>query len=230
MTDADLLLVDADDTLWENNIYFERVIANFIARLNHGTLSAVEVRERLNEIERRHVRSHGYGLRSFSRALAHAYQELAERPPDEEAVAAIAELAATIANEPIEILPGVPETLAYLAERYRLALFTKGDEAEQASKIERSGLGVYFSDVRIVAEKHADTYQAALEEFGCAPERAWMIGNSPRSDINPALQAGLGAVYIAHPSTWVLEHEQIACPAGARLIELTSFKDLTRHF
>ncbi len=230
MLECQALLLDADDTLWENNIYFERVIAHFLDRLRHGERSRAQVRLRLNAIERRMIEAHGYGVRSFSLALAQAYNELASHPPDPEAVAEITQLALAIANEPIELLPGVRETLAELSRRRRLVLLTKGDEIEQHGKVARSGLESYFAAIRVVAEKNAGLYRSLPAELDVQPDRLWMAGNSPRSDINPALAAGLRAVWIPHPHTWVLEHEPLAEAPPGRLLRLNEFRELLRYF
>src|SRR5579864_380027 len=74
------LLIDADDTLWENNIYFERAIADFISFLNHRQRSSAEVREILNDVERDCIVSHGYGLRSFAHALVKTFERLSVEP------------------------------------------------------------------------------------------------------------------------------------------------------
>src|ERR1700687_903950 len=74
------LLIDADDTLWENNIYFERAIATFISFLNHHEYSPEQVREVLNDVERECIVSHGYGLHSFSHALVQTFERLAVEP------------------------------------------------------------------------------------------------------------------------------------------------------
>ena len=222
-----LLLIDADDTLWENNIYFERVIEQFIAHLNHRHLAPAEVREVINEIERANAAAHGYGTASFTRNLRQVYEHLAHEPcNDWEWLAA---LARTITGHPIEILEGVAETIEYLYARHRVILFTKGDREEQTGKIARSGLGDFFHGVRIVKEKNAAAYELAAMEFGAAKQETWMVGNSPRSDINPALAAGLNAVWIPHHATWILEHEDVT-PAPGRLLTLESFRDLQRYF
>lgn len=220
------LLIDADDTLWENNIYFERTIAEFIAFLAHSTLSADEVRRVLNEVER----TGGYGTASFARNLEVTYRRLVEREVSPEDVAHVHELALAIRRHPIEMLPGVQETLAYLRPRHDLALVTKGDVDEQRLKIEASGLEPYFARTVIVAEKDTAMYQRLIGELELEVERAWMVGNSPRSDINPALAAGLHAVFVPHPHTWVIEHEEIAPVAGRSLLTIQRFADLQQHF
>jgi putative hydrolase of the HAD superfamily len=130
---------------------------------------------------------------------------------------------------PPDIMDGVLETLAYLTGRHRLILFTKGEPAEQAAKVERSGLQSHFDAIEIVPEKDAATYRALVNRHHVVKEHGWMVGNSPRSDINPALEAGLNAVFIPHRATWAMEHEEVRSGAG-RLLILTSFRDLREHF
>ena len=134
------LLIDADDTLWENNIYFERAIANFISFLNHHEFSPEQVRGVLNDVERECIVTHGYGLHSFAHALVHTFERLSVRPVTPELHDQIHGFAHTIADHPLELLPEVPQTLQYLSTRHRLILVTKGALAEQTGKIERSEL------------------------------------------------------------------------------------------
>ncbi|HVZ83009.1 MAG TPA: HAD family hydrolase [Terracidiphilus sp.] len=225
------LLIDADDTLWENNVYFERAIAAFIGYLNHHTYSPAEVRQALNAVEHETIRAHGYGLSSFTRSLVTCYERLSSAPVTEEKRRSIIGFAQAIAEQEIELLPGVAESLAELATRHRLILMTKGNPVEQADKLTRSGLAPHFAAVEIVAEKDPATYHAVVARNGLAQQSSWMIGNSPKSDINPALAAGLHAVFLFHKDTWVLEHAEIAAPApGQQLIELDAFSKLCAIF
>jgi putative hydrolase of the HAD superfamily len=225
------LLIDADDTLWENNIYFERAIAAFISYLNHHEYSPEEVRTALNAVERETILAHGYGLTSFTRSLVACYQRLSPAPVTEHNINRVRSFARHISEQEIELLPGVAETLADLATRHRLILMTKGDKAEQADKLTRSGLAKLFSAVEIVAEKDPPTYRAVIARQELAPHSSWMIGNSPKSDINPALAAGLHAIFLFHKSTWVLEHATLdPAPEGQHLLELDSFAKLREIF
>lgn len=225
------LLIDADDTLWENNIYFERVIAAFVGYLNHHTYSPAQVRQALNAVERETILARGYGLTSFTQSLLTCFERLSPEPVTKDKREKVRQLAQTIADQEIELLPAVAETLAELSARHRLILMTKGVEAEQADKLARSGLAPFFSAVEIVAEKDPPTYRDVIARHGLATSSSWMIGNSPKSDINPALAAGLHAVFLFHKDTWVLEHAQIATPpAGQQLIELDGFADLGTIF
>ena len=220
------LLIDADDTLWENNIYFEQAIHDFISFLNHSTLSAKEVRNVVDEME--HIM--GYGSVNFTRSLMETYRRLAENEPREEDMQQVRQFGERILDHPLQLLAGVKETLDYLSPHHDLILLTKGAVEEQKLKIERSGLEGYFVHVAIVAEKDTQTYLRLIQQLQVEPGAAWMIGNSPRSDINPALAAGLNAVFIPHPHTWHLEHEEIVRAGEGQLLELASFAELRNYF
>lgn len=224
-------MVDADDTLWENNIYFERAITSFISYLDHKQHTPAEVREHLNHCEHATIAAHGYGLLSFRRSLMACFEQLSGTPLTDEQHQRILEFTAAIDQHEIELLPHVAETLATLSTRHRLILVTKGDSAEQTGKLQRSGLAAHFSAVEVLPEKHNEAYLALAAHHRCDAARTWMIGNSPRSDINPALSAGLHAIFIPHHFTWVLEHEIVhQPPAGQHLLELTQFSELLHHF
>ncbi len=225
------LLIDADDTLWENNIYFERAIADFISFLNHRERSPADVREILNDVERGCIVSHGYGLRSFAYALVQTFERLSVEPLTPALHEAIHGFAYTIAAQPVQLLPWVENTLAYLSAKHRLVVVTKGDHHEQSGKVERSGLKKHFSAVEVVPEKNAETYASVISKYQLVREQTWMIGNSPKSDINPALRAGINAVFVPHDDTWILEHEELAPPNPPRqLLVLKAFRDLAEYF
>lgn len=228
---AQTLLIDADDTLWENNIYFERAIARFISFLNHHEYSAEKVREILNEVERENIVTHGYGLHSFAHALVTCFERLSADPVTPELHATIQSFAHAIADHPVEILPDVPATLEYLASRHHLILMTKGAFAEQSGKVERSGLKDYFAAVEIVPEKDEAIYRSMVAKYELLNDSTWMIGNSPKSDINPALSAGLNAVFVPHGNTWILEHDEMIVPTPpSRLLTVENFAKLREHF
>jgi putative hydrolase of the HAD superfamily len=228
---AQTLLIDADDTLWENNVYFERAIANFISFLEHKELSPAEVRAVLNDVERGCIVSHGYGLNSFVEALVQTFERVSVEPLTASLRETIHGFARTIAEHPVEIIRGVQETLGYLHAKHHLFLVTKGNFTEQTGKVERSGLKPYFTAVEVVPEKNKPTYEGLVEKYGLVRDTTWMIGNSPRSDINPALAAGLNAIFIPHAQTWVLEHEEIDYSlAKGKLMEIGDFGKLKEHF
>jgi putative hydrolase of the HAD superfamily len=226
------LLIDADDTLWENNVYFDQAIADFIERLNHQHLSPDEVRKFLYEVERETVLERGYGSHSFSHSLVKCFERLAEKPVTPELHEFIWGFAHKVSNYPIELIEGVPETLNYLSGRsHHMVVMTKGDITEQSGKVERSGIKEYFAAVEIVAEKTESAYKEIVAKYEFEPHTTWMVGNSPRSDINPALAAGINAVFVPHGLTWALEHETVnPAPEGLKLLQVEKFVELQEHF
>jgi putative hydrolase of the HAD superfamily len=223
------LIVDADDTLWENNIYFERAFDDFCDFLAHSTLSADRVRGVLDEIEIVNSQTHGYGTANFARNLTECYHKLVQREVSADDLPRIMSFTEQILQHPIELMAGVEETLEYLAGRHSLTLFTKGDPEEQKLKLDRSGLAVYFGHTAIVKEKDTASYAALIRERQLDPARTWMIGNSPKSDINPALAAGLHAVFVPHERTWGLELAELREGPG-RLLRIGRFDELREYF
>lgn len=222
------LLIDADDTLWENNVYFERAFHSFCEFLDHSSLSPEQIRKFLDGIELVNIQVNGYGAKNFGRNMVECYHQLAEREVSPKDADYITSLAQAIMEHPLEIIPEVPETLAYLAQRHDLLLVTKGDLHEQAAKVDKSGLSSYFREIVIVREKNTAAYSKVVEDHALDHAVTWMIGNSPKSDINPALEAGLGAVYVPHPRTWHLEHQEML--HGGRLHVIERFSALTQLF
>ncbi|TMD82861.1 MAG: HAD family hydrolase [Chloroflexi bacterium] len=219
-TGRQFILIDGDDTLWENNVYFEQAIEAFIDFLAHSSLSRDQVRAALDEVERINVRVHGYGSASFTKNLRETYERLAERDLQPQDIEHVLQLGQRIASQPVQLLPEVAETVM---------LLTKGHPEEQRLKIDRSGLEPFFNATAVVHEKAEETYRAIVKDRQLDPARTWMIGNSPRSDINPALAAGLNAVFIPHEQTWRLELEEIV-HADGRLLTLRAFGELRAHF
>ena len=189
-----------------------------------------EIRAILDEIEVANARLHGYGSLNFGRNLQQCYVKLAEREIGAQDLETVKGFALRILEQPLEIIAGVEETLRHLSARHELTLFTKGRVDEQKMKIERSGLGEFFAHTAIVKEKDVASYRQLVSERGMDPAGAWMIGNSPKSDINPALEAGLNAVFIPHARTWTLERQELREPGPGRLLVLRSFADLRGVF
>jgi putative hydrolase of the HAD superfamily len=223
------LIFDADDTLWENNVYFERAFDEFVEFLGHSTLAPSEVRGVLDEIELVNRHTHGYGALNFGRNMRQCYERLAEREISQADLDRVLSFAERILKQPVELIGGVRETVHELAGRHELILFTKGHPEEQKFKIDVSGLAPYFGHTAIVKEKDTGSFRTLVSGRGLDPAHTWMIGNSPRSDINPALEIGIGAVYIPHPRTWSLEAGEVT-GANGRLLVLERFSELREHF
>ncbi len=218
------LLIDADDTLWENNIYFDRTTAGFVSALGQHGHSASRVNELLWETEQRNVKITGYGSNAFCQSL----HEVARALGINHLEPWITAQEKFICDHPIELMPGVQETLPLLHANNRLILLSKGKPDEQLGKLNRSGLADYFHRIEIVFEKDVETYRSIIREHGLVPAATWMIGNSPRSDINPAKAAGLHTIFIPYHTTWQHELEEIT-PDGNTLV-LQQFGQLAELF
>lgn len=221
------LIFDADDTLWECNKYFEDAIHRFIDFLHAEHLTREGIREVLDTFER----TNGYGARAFAKSMVETYRELAtENEPGDEAM--IERLGLGILDQEMEPIPGVAETLRALKPHHTLLLFTKGDEEEQQLKISRSPLADQFAAHIICADKTPGTYRDIVDSFGLEPGDTWMVGNSLRSDIQPALAAGINAVYIPNPHTWHMEHVEFVHDHSwpGTYLKLASFADLKHEF
>ncbi|MFJ5678684.1 HAD family hydrolase [Streptomyces sp. NPDC093097] len=227
--DGPVLIFDADDTLWENNVIFERVIEEFTAWMARPGLDRDGVRTVLDEIEAANAMTLGYGSKVFLHSLGQCLERLRGRTATAAERARIAGWTAAFEGNQVELIPGVAQTLAELAHRHELLLLTKGDQEEQTRKVTASGLTGHFRGVHIVPEKNVATYEELTRAYGLAPERTWMIGNSPKSDILPARSAGLNAVFIPHDHTWVLEHGELD-PGDEKVLRLGAFGELVRHF
>jgi putative hydrolase of the HAD superfamily len=223
------LIFDADDTLWENNVLFDRAIADFIEWLAHPTLDGAAVLATLHDIERANSAAHGYGTRVFLRSLHDCFEHLLERSPTAADRARIEALAAPLLAHAIEPIADVEATLAALHGRHDLLLLTKGDEEEQQGKLDVSGLARFFRRIMIVREKTTDTYASLIEAEALDPLHTWMIGNSVKSDVAPALAAGMGAVFIPNVNTWALEHE-VLDETASRLVQVERFSELLDRF
>ena len=225
------LLIDADDTLWENNIYYLRCTTRFQALLGSFGCTPEAAVDMLNAVERERIPRHGYGPLSYMGSLGVACRRSLAHlglSADAETVAAAEACASLVLSPPMVLLPDVGETLSRLRTRAELVLVTKGDETAQQGKVRRSGLADLFDHLYIVPEKSAAVYRSIVSERALDPENTWMVGNSPRSDINPALEAGIGAVHIPHSNTWSFEQQEIADPN--RVVVLSDFGKLVALF
>jgi len=224
------LLIDADDTLWENNIYFDEIVSRYVEMVGRHGCPADRARAKLLEIERQRTKRFGYGIDNFRLSLVSACQQLLDGRDYHHELTTFDELCSGLRRRAITLLPEVDETLRGLAGRHRLILLTKGDPDDQMGKVARSGLRTRFHEVDVVAEKNVETYHDVIRRHGVDRSRAWMIGNSPKSDILPALEAGLRTVFIPHAATWALELQELPKVDGDRLLVIERFADLAIHF
>ena len=220
----ELICLDADDTLWHNMRHFDAtqaIFADLLAPFADAGVSS----EQLTAIEIRNLKLYGYGAKSFTLSMIETALELAGDKLTDRTIADILAAGRQLLAHPVELFPGIEEALDRLGSHARLVLVTKGDLFHQEAKLAASGLGDHFSGVEIVSEKHAETYARVFARHGAAPERAVMAGNSVKSDVLPALEAGGHAALVPYPLVWA--HEAAEAPrAHPRFREIAALRDL----
>ncbi len=219
-----LIAFDADDTLWRTNAQFDVTEQRF-AELLKPWAKVEGLNARLLEVERKNLRLYGYGVKGFALSMIETAVEITDARVPATVIREILAMAHAMLEHPIEQLPGAEATLQALAADYELVLITKGDLLHQEQKLARSGLGDHFSAVDIVSEKTAETYRRVFGRHGVEPSEAVMVGDSVRSDILPAIEAGAWAAHIPSPDVWA--HEAAEPPVDAeRYTRLGSIAEL----
>lgn len=198
---------DADDTLWQNEQFFRFTEERFKALLA-GHADVENLSSRLLEAERRNVLSYGFGIKGFTLSMIETAIEVTEGRVPASVIGEILKAGRDMLSHPVEPLPHAREALEALAGAYRIVLISKGDLFDQERKLAQSGLGELFDAVEIVSDKTAATYQRIFTRHADGPAHAMMVGNSLRSDIVPAIEAGSFGVYVPHDLTWALEHAE----------------------
>jgi putative hydrolase of the HAD superfamily len=195
---------DADDTLWQNETFFRLTQDRFVQLLaDHA--DADHLAERLEAAERRNLGHYGFGVKGFTLSMIETAIEVTEGRVPASVIGEIVTSGREMLEHPIELLPHVRTTVAALASQYRVILVTKGDLLDQERKLAHSGLGDLFHGVEIVSHKTAHAYRTIFARHGTGADQAMMVGNSLKSDVIPALEAGSWGVHVPHDLTWALE-------------------------
>jgi putative hydrolase of the HAD superfamily len=216
--------LDADDTLWHNETIFRLTQDRFRA-LMAEVADPAALDAKLAEVERRNLALYGYGVKGFTLSMIETAMELTGNEAPSRVIADILAAGREMLTHPVEPLPGVEAALADLVDDYRLILITKGDPLHQEQKLAASGLGELFAAVEIVSEKDAATYERVFARHGTGAAQAAMAGNSLRSDVIPALEAGAYAAHVPYVMTWA--HELADPPRDhPRFAELASIAEL----
>lgn len=218
---------DADDTLWQHEHFYRLTEERFAALLADYAESEGLI-ARLDQAGRRNLERYGFGVKSFTLSMIETAIEVTEGRVPASVLRDILDAGRDMHAHPIELLPGVEDTLARLAETHRLILITKGDLFDQERKLAQSGLGELFSGVEIVSNKNVVTYRTAFARYGDGPDRAMMVGNSLKSDVIPAIEAGSWGVYVPHALTWSVEHADapVAAPKFREVDVVSKVADL----
>jgi putative hydrolase of the HAD superfamily len=224
----EVVAFDGDDTLWHSESHFVDAHARFVALVSpyvDGDPSVID--ERVVATERANLAIYGYGAKAFTLSLIESAIELTGGRVTSSEISAILDLGKRLLDHPVELLDGVEEVVARLADDgYRLIVVTKGDLFHQEAKVAGSGLADRFSRVEIVSEKDVSTYRRVMGEASVAPEDFLMIGNSVRSDILPVIELGGHAAHLPYRYTWELEHVADSDAERMGFHELTSIRQV----
>ncbi|MEX0285754.1 MAG: HAD family hydrolase [Paracoccaceae bacterium] len=215
---------DADDTLWHNERFF-RITQDRFAELLADHATSDHLDQRLLAAEKRNLGRYGYGIKGFVLSMIETAIEVTEERVPATVIRELISAGQDMLAHPIELLPHARETVEAVARDHRLVLITKGDLLDQERKLAQSGLGDLFDGVEIVSEKAADTYYRIFDSHGDGADRAMMVGNSMRSDIVPAIEAGSWGVYVPHDLVWSIEHAEPP-EKHARFREIRDLGDL----
>lgn len=214
-----LLLIDADDTLWESALFFVRAEEDFLNLMTALGAPVEEVRRTVHRKDIERLSVTGYGAEPYMDTLSSVMSEFVPRPP-EWSLVALEDIRRCLLGHPVVMTPGVHGTLAEIsAMPFRSVVYTMGEEGHQRDKFLRSGLGSEVDELAIVPEKTVDSLRELLLRTGYDPGRTVLVGNSPRSDINPATSLGLFAVYLRRELTWAAEHQELSHPELVTQIE-----------
>ena len=201
------IALDADDTLWENEQFFRLTEQRFADLLKDYT-DAPDLNDRLIASVTRNLSFYGFGMKGFALSMVETALDVTDHRVPGTVIAEILAAGRELLSYPIETLPYVDQALDRLQQTHRLILVTKGDVFDQERKLAASGLAEYCAAIEIVADKNPATYARIFERHTDGPDHTVMVGNSLRSDILPALEAGSYAVYVPHDLTWSYEHAE----------------------
>jgi putative hydrolase of the HAD superfamily len=218
---------DADDTLWHNERVF-RLTQDRFADLLRDYTDPDHLAERLLAAERRNLGHYGYGVKGFVLSMIETALEVTDHRVPGEIIAELMEAGREMLAHTIELLPHAQMAVEHVADSHVLVLITKGDLLDQERKLAQSGLGDLFHGVEIVSEKTPDTYARVFGRHGNGPATAMMIGNSMRSDVVPAIDAGGWGVYVPHGLQWEIEHADPPdhSPRYREITDLSGLPDL----
>ena len=199
-----VLGIDADDTLWENEAWFYKIQDRFFEMMSSWS-DTQDTNAAMLENERASIPQYGYGVTSFVRSMILTAIQISNNEIETKQISQIVSWGDELIEAPVDLLPGVEETLSELSNNHHLLLITKGDVLHQRAKVENSGLSDFFWNIEVVGEKDSAVYEMLLNRYGISPEMFVMIGNSVSSDILPVLNIGAKAIHVPHHTTWELE-------------------------
>ena len=219
----DVVGFDADDTLWRSEDDFQATEELFAELVAPYAPDGIDVLDSLHAIERDNVRVSGYGVKAFALSMVQAAVTATRGAVPSSVIGRIVDHAHDLLMQPVELLDGVPETLAAVGRTHRLVLITKVDLVHQLRKVRTSGLEHHFEHIEVVLEKDVATYRSILDEWGIDPTRFVFVGNSVRSDVLPIMELGGTGIHVEYHLTGA--HE-LGHDHDGGFVQLDSLRDV----
>lgn len=227
INNLEVIAFDADDTLWNNEPFYQAAEHEFCSLLENY-LPQHSVSKELFSTEMQNLHLYGYGVKGFALSMIETAIRITDQSISPTLISKIIDIAKKLLQEPIELLDGVEETLKTLQGKYRLVVATKGDLVDQERKLKSSGLSKYFHHIEIMSDKKESDYEKLLKHLDCKAENFLMIGNSVKSDIIPVLNLGGYGVYIPYHVTWSHEQHETKLELE-KFIELETIDKILNH-
>ena len=227
MKEAKLLIFDADDTLWESGLYFRRAEEDFVALMQSLGFDPEKISAEVQSKDAERLIHTGYGARPYIDTLRGILKSKVNSvTPYMQAQLDI--ILNFLLNHPLILQPGVTETLNTLTNLSKqMVVYTMGEKEHQYDKFLRSGITHHFIDCVIVPLKTRESMIDLLDRFKVHPNEACMIGNSPKSDINPATGCGVNAIYFKRNNGWQAEQTNLIHPQLIKTV--SNFKEILPH-
>ena len=220
------IFFDADDTLWENELFFREAEAQFIRLLEDYT-TPEGVQHMLWQKQEDNIPLFGYGSKTYMIGMTDAALDLCGGHLPEHIYYGVKKIVTDLAFHDFRLIDGVIETLEALQDSYNLVVATKGDVTEQMFKYRRSGLDRYFHHCEVMENKDEKNYLELAAKHDLEPDQILMIGNSVKSDIAPVVNNGGWAIHTPHEVVWV--HEMMDMPESDRIIEVNNIKEVVKY-
>lgn len=221
----DIIGLDADDTLWHNEIHYSNTKRAF-AEMLHDFREYKSIESMLEQVEMRNIHVYGFGIKSYTLSLIETALEITDGNLEVAHIKQILSMSKEMLNANVQLFDGVEETLADLSGEFNLMLISKGDTFEQEKKVHRTGLSDYFKYIEIVGAKTPQIYASLLDKYDIDATRFIMVGNALKSDVLPVLEIGGMAVYIHYEETWAHENEVTIPHENQRYYEIERIDQL----
>lgn len=222
-----VIAFDADDTLWDNELYFQEAERKF-CELLEDFLPQHTIQRELLQTEIKNISLYGYGIKAFMLSMIETAIRISDHNIKIEAIEKIVAIGQALLEQPVQLIDGVEDVLKSLKSKYKLVMATKGDLLDQERKLKKSGLANYFHHIEIMSEKKESDFEKLIRHLDIKSAELMMIGNSIKSDILPVLNIGGHGIHVPYHVTWA--HEKVDTAIDhVNFRQVEKIKDVMRY-